>query len=490
MEYIAMIPKIVPISANFIGREFERNKIDKIKSAKNSAILIVYGRRRIGKTELVEQSFRERNLLKFEGKEKQSESSQMKHVLNELSKYAQEPLLQKIKASHWQEVFEIIHRYTEQGQWTIYFEEVQWLANYKDNFISDLKYAWDNYFRYNNELIVILCGSAPSFMINHVAHSKALYNRSQYEIALEQFTLTETKAYLKNRSHQEIMDAYLTVGGIPLYLEKLTSNSSVFLSLCENAFTKKSFFSEEYESIFISSMSANPHYKKIIEFLSKRRYATRMAITKHLKVSSGSNITAILTDLETCGFIGKYTPYNLAEDSMLSRYAIDDCYLQFCNKFIKPIKKEIDAGQFNKDPSSAINVDTYLKWLGFAFERYCRKYHYTIAKILGFSGIKYRSGTYYNRTTSRDDPNFQIDLLFDREDKVITICEIRYTKLPVSLSVVNEFEKKLEKFKNLKNKTIHRVLIAANGATETLKQYAYFDRVVTLDDLFSASQVL
>ncbi|MDQ2993831.1 MAG: ATP-binding protein [Pseudomonadota bacterium] len=481
-----MIPKLIPINTKFVGREFEISRIAKIVAAKISAIIIVYGRRRIGKTELLEQCFRERNVLKFEGKEKQSELMQMRHVLNELSKYASEPLLQMIEPKNWQEVFEIIHRYTQQGQWTIYFEEVQWLADYNDNFISDLKYAWDNYFRYNNDLIVILCGSAPSFMINQVAHSKALYNRSQHEIALEQLTLSEAKLFLKKRSDREVMDAFLTVGGIPLYLEKLKESSSVFLSLCEHAFTKKSFFSVEYKSIFVSSLSNNPHYKQIVEFLSKKKYATRDGILKHLKLVSGKNVTELLVDLELCGFITKYAPYNLAENSMLSRYAIQDNYLQFYNNFIRPISKDIEVGKFTKDPSSAIKIESYLKWLGFSFERFCRRYHYIIANILGFSGVHYLSGTYYNRALAKNKPNFQIDLLFDRDDNVVTICEIRYTKNPVTASVIEEFERKVELFQNPQNKTIHRVLISASGADDSVKNQAYFDKIVTLQDIFNA----
>lgn len=478
-----MIPKIIKLNTHFIGREFERNKIATIAASKAAAIIIMYGRRRVGKTELLEQTLRTRNILKFEGKENLSELMQMKHVLNELSKYANEPLLQKIEPSSWQDVFETLYRYIEKGEWTLYFEEVQWLANYKDNFISDLKYCWDNYFRYNEKLVLILCGSAPSFMINQVAHSKALYNRSQHEMALDQFTLIEAREFLKKRSLKDVMDAYLTVGGIPLYLEKLKGQSSVFLSLCNHSFTKNGFFSEEYDSIFISSMSANPNYKSIIEYLSHRRFATRENILNHLKLSSGSNVTALLQDLELCGFIKKYTPYNLAENSMLSRYTIEDNYLQFYNKFIKPIKSQIELGRYNKNPSSAIKIETYQKWLGFSFERFCRRYHYIVAKILGFSGVHYTAGAYYNRSTAKEDPNFQIDLLFDRADNVITICEIRYTQTPVSASVIHELEKKLEYFSNTK-KTIHRVLIASNGASTALKQQAYFDQIVTLEDIF------
>ena len=177
----------------------------------------------------------------------------MRALMSDLAGYANEPLLRGVSVSSWQDVFRYIFRYIEKGEWTLYFEEVQWLAQYKTGFISELKFAWDNYFRSNHQLIVILCGSSPSFMINQVAHSKALYNRSQHEIALEPFDLNETKQYLKKMSIRNVMDAYLTVGGIPVYLERLAQQSSVLLSLCKNAFAKNGFFVGEYERIFISS---------------------------------------------------------------------------------------------------------------------------------------------------------------------------------------------------------------------------------------------
>lgn len=481
-----MKPYEVPNNSDFIGREYECEQISKIAGSKSSEILIVYGRRRIGKTELLEQSLSDRNIIKFEGKEKQTEREQMRQVLYTLAEHAQEPLLKSVDPFNWQEVFQIIHRYIKEGVWTLYFEEVQWLANYEDTFVSDLKYAWDNYFRHNKDLLIVLCGSAPAFMINQVAHSKALYNRSQHEIALEQFTLVEAKQFMQNKSNKEVMDAYLTVGGVPLYLERLSTESSVFLSLCQNAFLKKSFFSEEYERVFISSMSDNPHYRDIIEYLSKRRYATRDDILKHLKLSSGGNITDLLKDLEICGFIIKYTPYNLAEDSLLSRYAIYDPYLQFYYKFIQPIKRAIQEGRYLKDPTAAIKTDQYVKWLGFAFERFCRRYHYIIADILRFSGVHYQSGTYFSRKTSKELPNFQIDLLFERDDNVITICEVRYTKNPMGSSVIGEFERKLANFPNPKNKTLHKVLISSNGAERSVVNQGYFDKIITLDDLFDA----
>jgi len=198
----------------------------------------------------------------------------------------------------------------------------------------------------------------------------------------------------------------------------------------------------------------------------------------------GGGLSKLLFDLELCEFITKYSPYNLGERSTLTRYAISDCYLQFYYKFIKPLEKDINRGRFDENPVSALNMASYQKWLGYSFERFCRKYHYVIAKILGFGGISYKSGAFYNRASISKDPGFQFDLVFDRSDKVITVCELRYLSKAVSSSVITEMEKKIEILPLTENKTIQRVLITTEGPDNELARRIYFDRILTLDDLF------
>lgn len=184
-----MHPKKIALNPNFVGRFDVRTSLAELPQADRAQILIVYGRRRVGKTELIEQVYRERNILKFEGIEGANESKQMVEVMRQLSEYTDQPLLAKIPVQTWQEVFQYIAQVTSTGIWTIYFEEVQWLANYESHFIAALKYVWDNSFRYNKQLLLILCGSSPSFMIKQVVHSKALYNRSSYEMGLAKLNL-------------------------------------------------------------------------------------------------------------------------------------------------------------------------------------------------------------------------------------------------------------------------------------------------------------
>jgi AAA+ ATPase superfamily predicted ATPase len=479
-------PKIIKKMKHFVGRRAEWQRLKVLGETKDPAILVVYGRRRIGKTELLEQVYADRNVLKFEGIRGKSLGEQKSHVLWQLSQYLQDPLIAKLKMDTWVEIFQLIYERVPEGRWTIYFEEVQWLANYEDAFISELKFAWDNYFRHREGWLIILCGSAPSFIVNHIIFSKSLYNRSQHELHLREFRLTETTEFMSSRSKREIMDAYLTVGGIPEYLKWCKTSASVLISICENSFLPEGFFAKEYERIFVSSLAENKHYKAIIQFLAQVRFATREEILRHLNVSSSGTLSDILKDIELCGFIEKYVPYNLGQESVLARYCISDYYLQFYYKFIYPINVDIQKGRFQENPVGAMNMDTYQKWLGFAFERFCRRRHHLIAKILGFHGIQYQAGAFYNKKTQKEKPGFQFDLVFDRKDHVITLCEIKYTQTKIGVGVIEEFERKLEIFQNSKKKTIQKVLISAEGASDSLITRHYFDRVITLEGLFEA----
>lgn len=468
----------------FVGRKNEIKYIKDASEAKEANILVVYGRRRVGKTELIEYTLSDRGLIKLEGIEGGNTQAQKYRVLYQLSKAFDDKYITQMHFTTWMELFDFIAEKLSKGRWTLYFEEVQWLAEYENEFISDMKYVWDNAFRHNPDLLLVLCGSSPSFMRNQVVHSKALYNRSIYEINLRGFSLNETSEFLKNKSYREIMDAYLTVGGIPEYLKRIKKHTSIQVGICEESFKKDSYFSNEKNRIFISSFATNVHYEVIIDYLSQIKFASRSEIETHVHVKGGGSLTDVLKDLEMCGFIERYVPYQASEDSNLVRYCIADNYLRFYFKFIAPLADRIQKGDYNNAPLQALNKESYQKWLGFSFEYFCRKNSQIIATIIGFSAVRYKSGAFFNRTSIKEEPGYQIDLIFDRADHVLTVCEVKYTIAKTGVEVIEEFERKLRLMPNKKNKTIEKVLITANGASDSLISQGYFDRIITLEDIF------
>ncbi len=464
------------------GRAEELEQLTQIGMSKKASIIILHGRRRVGKTTLIEHAFKNRSLLKIEGVENGTKERQIETALLMLSQYAKDPIIAKLKFTRWLEFFEYLTSFIKIGVHTLYLEELQWLAAYDDELISDFKITWDNHFSKNHDLVAVLCGSSPSFMVNKVVKSKALYGRSQNEIHLEPFTLKETVEYFgPGYSLQSVMDSYLSVGGIPEYLSYLRqSNKSTYLELCKQSFCKDGYFLNECERVFISSMVKNKDYKKIVELLAQERFATRPIIAKKLSLDSGGTLSGLLQDLEMSGFIRSYVPYDKDEKSKLVRYEISDQYLQFYYRFIATIKKKIEQKRFQDNPTLALNLTDYQEWLGYSFERWCRHEHVQIAKVLGFSAVQYEVGPYFSTKTPK---NFQMDLVFSRADKVLTICEIKYTKAPVSKNVIKEFERKMEYFATPPHHSIQRVLISAMGVDENVKNAGYFDQMLNLQDL-------
>jgi hypothetical protein len=227
------------------------------------------------------------------------------------------------------------------------------------------------------------------------------------------------------------------------------------------------------------------NYKIIIDFLSQRKFASRDEILKYLEIKSGGKVSDLIEDLMACRFIDAQPPIFLdgkkEGSSKLLRYQVSDPYLRFYYKFILQQHDAIKRGQFNKVPSKGINLASWRKWLGFAFEYWCLKNSTQLAEILGFSDVEYQVGPFYNRATEKIQSGYQLDLVFNRADKVISVCEIKYTDRPLGKEIVTEFERKLELMKLPKNKTVQKILISAAGAKSEL--HSYFDRILSLSDL-------
>ncbi len=476
----------VKTNDHFVGRQKELSIIADLHKKDEAQILICYGRRRVGKTELIEQAFRKTKLLKFEGLKGKNQPEEIKHFLSQLSDYAEEPIYRELPFTTWKQCFELLAKKTAKGAWTIYFEELQWMACYSSDLVADLKYVWDNFFKKNPQLRLILCGSATSFMLTQVVRSQVLYNRSQTIIELKEFSLAETYEFLgKKHSLPELMDIYLSLGGIPEYLKQIQKGASLYIKMCQQSFVKNGFFQSEIDRIFVSNLSDREHYRKIVEILSQKKFLTREQILAKLDVQSGGKISELIQDLTICRFISANAPIGKSENSKLQRYQVSDSYLRFYYKFINPQKSAIERGQFDRTPIKGLNNATWRKWLGFAFEHWCMENSVLIAEILSFADVQYKVGPYFNRSTNQLNPGFQIDLMFDRSDRVVSVCEIKYTDNPVGSEVIKEFSKKIDLLNLSPRKTLQKILITAAGAKPELS--GYFDRIITLDQLFKNS---
>ncbi|MBL8889241.1 MAG: hypothetical protein JNL67_04635 [Planctomycetaceae bacterium] len=465
----------------FIGRRDELAQLDAAQQSGEAALIVVYGRRRVGKTTLIEHAFHDRRLLKFEGIEGKAEAFQIAQFMATLRQHFPKAKIQQAAPLTWTEAFELLADCVAKGKWTVYLEELQWMANYQPDLISEFKAIWDNRLRRNPSLIVVLCGSSPSFFLSEVIRSRSLHNRSSLDLRLDEFSITEAAEFLGKPTLTTLFDAYLSVGGIPVYLRRLTANS-VYQSLCEQSFRRNGFFADEFEKVFVSSFGNHPTYRQLVAWLGQKGQATREQLAEAVGLSSGGTLSRMLVDLEECGFIKRVVPLDKPLESLLSYYQIRDPYLHFYFRFIEPQRSAIQNGDFQRLPQRAMDTRSYRQWLGSAFERYCREHAMAIAEALGFSAVQFRAGTYFRRGNVTDF-GAQIDLLYDRADKVWTVCEVKYQDAPIGVDVIPEVERKLQSLPASRRRSIHKVLITASGTTKGLQERAYFDRVLTLEDL-------
>ena len=274
----------IKLRSNFVFREEEKKKIQALARQAQPQILAVYGRRRVGKSELIANALADRSVLKIEGIQGVNEEQQIDRAKKQLSISLEDPDIRNITMDSWFDFFDLFVRKADFSQpFSLYLEEVQWLANYSSTFISDLKFYWDNHLQYKQGLFLVLCGSSASFIANEVLNSAALYNRSQHYINLQPFTFVETKKFLGQHTALQAMDVYLTLGGIPEYLNYVKDEKSTFLGICKHSFNKDGFFTKEHQRIFVSSLKENKNYQKIIELLAQRRFASRSDILKIIK---------------------------------------------------------------------------------------------------------------------------------------------------------------------------------------------------------------
>ena len=464
--------------ANFIGREDELSRLKSILDAKESSITVLYGRRRVGKTALIEAALSGRRALKFEGLEGKSISQQRKAFLEELSRYCSDINIARLSLKSWREVFIVLaEKIAGTEDVVVYLEELQWLANYRHDLVSDLKYVWDNHFSKLNGLKLILCGSATSFMLGKVVRSKALYSRSLYEVPLEPFTLRESKKFLDNYSDSNVLDAYLLVGGIPEYLRYFKNSGTPHQTLQNEAFVPGGYFVSEFERVFISSLAKFEQHKQVILAFAKRSFFNRSELAVATRVSEGGSFTNVLSDLELIGLIAKFKGFHSGKN----RYYLRDPYLNFYLKFILPKLTNIRGGQYKKGLADAVDLDRLQQHLGYSFERFCREKHFSLARILGISGIQYTFGPYGNVTKSGD--GFQFDLAFDRKDRCLSLFEVKCRQTPLGIEVASEFERKLKNLKVPKTHNIQKVLVSSGPVSKSLRDARYFNRIIELEEI-------
>jgi AAA+ ATPase superfamily predicted ATPase len=473
---------------NFVGRQREMHLLQEQNWRKQAQLVVIYGRRRVGKTALVRHAFKDQTIWEFDGLEGMNTQGQLKHFSQQLASFSKERASRKKAPKSWEGAFEDLQVAIQGKSVVIFFDEFQWMASTRSHLVSLFKSYWDRKFSTQPSCSFILCGSVSSFMVKKVLKSKALYGRIDKELHLDPLTLRDAHEFFKGkRSNKEILQITMVLGCIPQYLLELNPKYSFIQCLNEYAFSKNGYFVNEFQRLFVSHFGKNPLYSKVLRLLAEKTCRPQ-DLAKKLGVPTGGTFTSLLDELEWAGFIERFSSLNRTkEKTKFPRYRISDEYLHFYFKFIEPNLEAIQTGGFNF--SQITGGLTYDQWQGFAFERLCRKNAKDVADFLRFSGIRYKSGSWFSTgRSSFDSPKkigAQIDLLFERGDEVLTVCECKWVDRLNGQSVIRNFEQKLAGLQTeYPTFGIQKILILGKKIQVAESLTRYFDHILFAEEVF------
>jgi len=471
----------------FVGRRKELSLLEEAYTSKKGELVVIYGRRRIGKSCLV-QNFTQgkKNVFSFEALENETTQKQITHFAQQLQKQTNDPLLGSVDLKKWENLFYYLTERTlallpennGREKTVLFFDEFQWMAVGRSRLVSLLKFFWDNFWKEKN-IMLILCGSIASFMVKKVLRSKALYGRTTLEILLKGLNPTDSLSLLQHRrSNEETIKYIMVFGGVPKYLEQINTNQSFNQNMNQLCFSSQGIMVHEVDRIFYNQFRQAKTYLRIVNLLENRIHSMG-EISEKLKIPSGGGLKLYLDNLELAEIIRSYTPLDRSETSKFKKYMLCNEYLLFYFKYIKPNIKTINEST-SKKKFETLTGDSFNSWLGFSFERFCLKYSGALAQIMNFEDEVLLASPFFGR----NDKKFQIDLIYKRADKVITICEIKHQNKKISTKIIPEMERKCSLFNAPRGYVVEKALISLYGPDESLKNAEYFHHIVTLGDIF------
>jgi len=469
---------------NIIGRTEEVQRLTEYINSNKPEFLAVYGRRRVGKTFLIRQFFRENFTFYFSGAENANKQQQLFNFTTALNKYSE---MEFPPVDNWQKAFVQLENYIESvktsGRKVIFIDELPWLDNLKSGFLSAFEYFWNTYASSKKDIFLVICGSSTSWIINKIIRNRGgLHNRVTRQIFLQPFSLYETEQFLKSKkivfSRLQIAECYMTMGGIPYYLEQLEKKYSLDQNIDNLFFKNQGILRDEFSRIYSSLFKSPKKYMQIIEVLAKKRKGLlREEIVKLSKIPDGGGLTAILEELELCGFISINNNFLNAKNNKL--FQLTDFYSLFYILFVKD--RNITDNNFW---TITINTPIHNAWAGFSYELLCQSHIEQIRKKLGISGVYTYTSSWRSRN---DDDNVQIDFIIDRNDNVINVCEIKFSRK--EFVITKDYDKDLRNKvwtfveKTRTKKSVHITMLTTYGLTHN-EYWNNIQSEVLLDDLF------
>ncbi len=472
---------------DIIGRKNELEILDNVFKSSKSEFVILYGRRRVGKTFLINRRFGEHFTFRVTGLAKTTIQKQLVNFQSAFNAMAPASMTLDKTPPNWFMAFQSLIKLAEadrRPRKVIFFDELPWFDSRGSDFLSALEHFWNSWASYRSDVLLIGCGSAASWMINELIHNHGgLHNRLTERIALQPFTLSETEEFLKSKGgvfdRYQLLELYMVMGGIPYYLDNVQVNRSIAQNIDRMFFSINGILSTEYDDLYRSLFNNPTKHIAVVEALTqKSKGLTRNELLELTKLSDGGSTKKILDELEQSGFIKKYMPFGKGKRDAL--YQLIDPFTLFYMSFVKDTMAEGEGAWV-----AQLDSPKWQAWSGYAFEFLCRYHVKNIKKHLGISGVYAEISTWRSQTKSG---GAQIDMLIDRKDRVINICEMKFsTKVfTITKAYADNLRNKMMVFRTETdtNKTLFLTIIAANGLAENQYSQQLVQDALDMNALF------
>ncbi len=474
-----------------IGRKKEQEELNRLYQSGKAEFVVVYGRRRVGKTFLVREFFDGKldfyhtglSPLELEGAKLQEK--QLQSFYFSLKRYGAEV---DRRPTDWLEAFEMLISLLEKKgkdkRLVVFIDEMPWMDTPRSGFITALEHFWNGWAAGQSHLMLVVCGSATSWISDKLIQNKGgLYGRTTYEIHLSPFTLGECEAYFKHEQivmdRYDLLQCYMIMGGIPYYLSYLEKGFSLAQNVDRLFFQKDGKLRMEFHRLYASLFADPDMYIRIIKLLGQRREGySRAEIAKHTGIPYGGGLTKMLRSLEVSDFVTPYIYYGGSSRDV--RYKLTDFYTLFYLSFIE--KKGSSNTRFWQDNQLSPSLNA---WRGFTFEEVCFVHQDKLKQALGISAVHTEISPWRSRTEEVE--RAQIDMLIDRADRVVNVCEMKFSTsdFVIDRKYDAELRRKLEVFatETRCRKSLHPTLVTTYGLVQN-EYSGRIQRVVTMDDLF------
>lgn len=469
----------------FIGREKEIRQLRERYESPSPEFVVVYGRRRVGKTSLVRRAFDNSFDFYLTGLYKKNVRRQLENFANALSDCSGEDVE---TPKDWFSAFRALKKYLQgisrPGKRVVFLDEAPWMETRKSDFVSALENFWNGWGSGEDNLMLVLCGSATSWITRKVFSNKGgLFNRDTDRIYLEPFTLRETEEFLAHKQIQlprkDIAECYMIMGGIPYYLDKMEKGMSLSQNIDTIFFRKRSRLWDEFTHLYASLFeNPEPHMKIVRALHSRRSGLTRNEISSATGLPANGALSRVLQELEDCGFVTAYKDWTKSKKDSI--YRLSDFYTIFYLDFVKE-----NYGDDENFWTNRVDSPLHRAWSGLTFELLCMSHIAQVKTALGISGVATRQCSW--RGADSSGKKAQIDLLIDRRDGVIDLCEAKFASAPYSITkdYESELSDKIAVFRSSTGTTkpVHLVMVTTFGIVKN-SHVSLVQNSVTLDDLF------